>query len=136
MPSGVYIKTEEHKRKMRLNAEKFKKEFTVRMKEYWKLHPILRREKSPKWKGGKIYQYGYVCIYLPEHPRARGGYVRRSHLVMEKHLGRYLTREEVVHHINGIKDDDRIENLKLLKDKREHYFNHIHLRSPEAGRYI
>ena len=42
------------------------------------------------------------------------GYVKRSRLIIEKKLGRFLGREEVVHHINGIRDDDREENLVLL----------------------
>jgi hypothetical protein len=33
---------------------------------------------------------------------------------MEQHLGRYLEKEEQVHHINEIRDDDRIENLQIM----------------------
>jgi len=68
------------------------------------------------WKGGKNrLSSGYVEIYKPDHPNTRGGkYVREHRLVMEKHLGRYLEKHEQVHHKNGIKDDNRIENLELM----------------------
>jgi hypothetical protein len=39
---------------------------------------------------------------------------------MEKHLGRYLTEEEVIHHINGERDDNRIENLMLFENHSAH----------------
>lgn len=72
-------------------------------------------------KGGRINCNGYVAIYCPTHLLAmKKGYVMEHRLVMEKHLGRNLTREEVVHHINGIKDDNRIENLMLFCNESAH----------------
>lgn len=98
---------------------------------YWKSMPTnYCGDKSSNWKGGQYMKAdGYILILNPSHPRANyHGYVRRSHLVMEKHLGRYLTKKEVVHH-KGIKypfgsienkQDDRSENLQLFKNQGAH----------------
>ena len=84
-----------------------------------------RGDKHPSWKGGVTKDsHGYVMIKTFGHHRADGrNYVKRSVLVAEKKIGRKLTKEEIVHHINRIKDDDRPENLQVMT-KREHIILH------------
>jgi len=94
---------------------------------------VIKRNKkmsgsnSPAWKGGKyIDGHGYLRILKPEHPLAnKAGYVAKHTLVMEKHLGRFLTRKEVVHHINGDKQNNKIKNLKLFPSTSAHMKFHM-----------
>ena len=67
-------------------------------------------------KGRRVTDRGYIYIRAPDHPCAgKDGYVAEHRLVMEAHLGRHLQANEVVHHINGVKNDNRIENLELME---------------------
>jgi len=85
-----------------------------------------RLKKNPMWKGGiRNDSSGYVSIKTPDHPHAdRYGYVKEHRLVMEKHLGRYLEKQEVVHHINEDRTDNKIENLQLMESLSEHMTLH------------
>lgn len=76
-------------------------------------------DESHNWKGGRILGVdGYVKIYAPNHPsKENGKYILEHRLVMEEHLGRFLENEETVHHKNGIRDDNRLENLELWASK-------------------
>jgi len=68
------------------------------------------------WKGGRIFNtQGYVLIMNPRHPFAtRDGYVRLHRFVWETHNKACLLPCGAVHHINGIKKDNRIENLQAM----------------------
>ena len=73
-------------------------------------------KRSKHWKGGRIKdKTGYIQIWKPEHPNAKiAGYIHEHRLVMSEYLKRPLESYEFVHHRNGIKDDNRLENLELL----------------------
>lgn len=90
--------------------------------------------KNWNWKGGiRIVKRGYIDILKPEHPFAtKKGYIRRSRLVMEQKIGRFLKPKEIVHHkgihfpISSIENrqDDSPENLKLFSNESEHQKYH------------
>lgn len=92
--------------------------------------------KAARWAGGIRHRgSGRIHIYQSEHPFAtRKGYILRARLVMEGILRRYLSPEEVVHHINGIKDDDQPENLKLFPNQAEHIKHHEEVRRANCRR--
>ena len=57
---------------------------------------------------------GYVLFYFPEHPNCdSNGQLREHVFIMSEHLGRPIDSGETVHHKNGVKDDNRLENLEL-----------------------
>lgn len=72
-----------------------------------------------------IIKNGYALILTPNHPCADVyGYVREHRLVIERKLGRYLIKGEVVHHIDGNKLNNASENLQLFKSNSEHMKSH------------
>lgn len=73
-------------------------------------HRGLKQENNPTWKGGIVSHHsGYMKKNL-----GKKKYQAYHRYLMEQHLGRKLTRSEVVHHRNGDKTDNRIENLEVM----------------------
>jgi len=94
-----------------------------------KKSPLLGQKGGSEhcqWKGGRIKTpQGYIRVWLDPNSELyemadKQGYVYEHRLVMAQHLGRCLLPSEVVHHINGMRDDNRIENLELFPSTRKH----------------
>ena len=93
-------------------------------------HKTIPREEHGSWKGGIRHKDGYLFFKVPEGCRFscmkdHHGYVPLHRLVMAAHLDRPLKSKEIVHHINEIRDDNRIENLMLIKNSGEHINLHL-----------
>jgi len=122
MPVGVYPhkpRSEETKRKISVTVSA-----SMTPEKRQRIGDALRGSNAPWFIGQKTASSGHILIYKPEHPASNQNYIRRSHLVMEEMLGRFLTKDEVVHHKNEVNSDDRPENLELFSTMPEHSRHH------------
>lgn len=84
-----------------------------RLRDSGDLRPeVPIRKKAPNGTG-RVTVNGYVQLWRPEHPNAWNGVITEHRLVMSEHLERPLLPDETVHHKNGVRHDNRIENLEL-----------------------
>ena len=89
----------------------------------------------PSVKKG-LNQSVYLYLYLPKHPNAtKSGYVAEHRAVVEKILGRYLKKKEVIHHINGNKHDNRLENLEVMTVSEHNTLHAIKRKRYDDGKF-
>jgi hypothetical protein len=75
-----------------------------------------RADRAPNWKGGKIKMaQGYTGLYFPHHYRAnQNGYVLEHIVVWENYHNKKLPKGWIIHHLNGVRTDNRINNLAAM----------------------
>lgn len=94
--------------------------------------------KARHWKGGRItLPSGYVLVYSPDHPDANAdGYIREHRLIAESIVGRRLYENEVVHHKDGNRSNNALDNLEVCKSVAHHNNKHKKIdlarREPDA----
>lgn len=90
-------------------------------------HPEYMQGKNHfNWKNGKNKtSKEYIYIFSPNHPhKTKRKYVMEHRLIIEKQIGRFLKPKEISHHINEVKNDNRIENLMLFVNNGYHIAFH------------
>lgn len=126
--------TKSHLRKISIASSKANKGKNHRCygNKTWYINPVTGKQWT--FKGVITATNGYISIYKPKHPKADSrGYVYQHRFFMEEKIGRFLEKNEIVHHKNHNKHDNRIENLELMTKAQHNHLHHFGIPKPRKS---
>lgn len=105
--------------------------------EFLNRSEVRKGEKAPNWNGGaRTTRAGYRQILCPDHPRSdSNGYVMEHILVWEKETGVPVPLNCCIHHLNGNKSDNRIQNLCMMQHAAHTVFHHTGSKRSEETKH-
>lgn len=113
---------------------KFREEISYKIEDWYITTDITRLRANSK---GWYKENGYIMRKVNNHPKQnKRGYVAEHRLIYEKYLGRFLDSKEVIHHINGNREDNRLENLQLSIENSEHIKKYHNKTRNENGQFV
>lgn len=113
---------------------KFREEITYKIDDWYITTNTTRLRADSK---GWYKENGYIMRKVNNHPKQnKRGYVAEHRLVYERYLGRFLDSKEVIHHINGNREDNRLENLQLSIENSEHIKEYHNKARNENGQFV
>ena len=113
---------------------KCREEITYKIDDWYITTDITRLRADSK---GWYKENGYIMRKVNNHPKQnKRGYVAEHRLVYERYLGRFLDSKEVIHHINGNREDNRLENLQLSIENSEHIKKYHNKARNENGQFV
>lgn len=93
-----------------------------------------RGNKGFNWSGGRYKIHGHWMVYKPKHPNSNTrGYIYEHRLIMSEKLGRPLKKDEIVHHIDGNKENNKSKNLQVMTMGGRNKYHGIPIHCPKCG---